>query len=42
MKLLVSPRNLEEAAVAIESNVDYIDCKNPDEGSLGANFPWII
>ncbi len=42
IKLLVSPRNLKEAAVAIESNVDYIDCKNPDEGSLGANFPWVI
>ncbi|TFG06762.1 MAG: hypothetical protein EU539_06820, partial [Promethearchaeota archaeon] len=22
--------------------VKYIDCKNPSEGSLGANFPWII
>ncbi|MFX0026688.1 MAG: (5-formylfuran-3-yl)methyl phosphate synthase [Candidatus Hermodarchaeota archaeon] len=42
IKLLVSPRNLKEAAVAIKSNVDYIDCKNPDEGSLGANFPWVI
>lgn len=42
IKLLVSPRNLKEATVAIESKVDYIDCKNPDEGSLGANFPWII
>ncbi|MFX1493295.1 MAG: (5-formylfuran-3-yl)methyl phosphate synthase [Promethearchaeota archaeon] len=42
IKLLVSPRNLKEAVVAIKSKVDYIDCKNPDEGSLGANFPWII
>ncbi len=42
IKLLVSPRNLKEAIVAIKSKVDYIDCKNPDEGSLGANFPWII
>ena len=24
------------------NQIDYIDCKNPDEGSLGANFPWII
>ena len=42
IKLLVSPRNLKEAVVAIGSKVDFIDCKNPDEGSLGANFPWII
>ncbi len=42
IKLLVSPRNLKEAVVVIESKVDFIDCKNPDEGSLGANFPWII
>lgn len=42
IKLLVSPRNLKEAVVAIKSKVDFIDCKNPDEGSLGANFPWII
>lgn len=42
IKLLVSPRDLKEAVVAIKSKVDYVDCKNPDEGSLGANFPWII
>lgn len=42
IKLLVSPRNLDEARVTIDSNVDYIDCKNPEEGSLGANFPWVI
>ncbi|MBY9007566.1 MAG: (5-formylfuran-3-yl)methyl phosphate synthase [Candidatus Lokiarchaeota archaeon] len=42
MKLLVSPKNIQEAKVTIEAGVDYIDCKNPDEGSLGANFPWII
>ncbi|NHJ21766.1 MAG: hypothetical protein EAX91_12535 [Candidatus Lokiarchaeota archaeon] len=43
MKLLVSPKNLDEAKVVIRHNeVDYIDCKNPSEGSLGANFPWII
>jgi len=42
IKLLISPRNLEEAKIAIDAKVDYIDCKNPEEGSLGANFPWII
>ena len=42
IKLLVSPRNVNEAKITIASGVDYIDCKNPEEGSLGANFPWII
>ena len=42
IKLLVSPRNVNEAKTTIASGVDYIDCKNPEEGSLGANFPWII
>ncbi|UCD02545.1 MAG: hypothetical protein JSV23_04410 [Promethearchaeota archaeon] len=42
MKLLVSPRTIEEAKIVIGNKVDYIDCKNPEEGSLGANFPWII
>ena len=39
IKILISPKNIEEAKIAISSNVDYIDCKNPSEGSLGANFP---
>ena len=43
IKLLVSPKDLEEAKVVTNFEVvDYIDCKNPKEGSLGANFPWII
>ena len=42
IKLLVSPKNVSEAKITITSGVDYIDCKNPEEGSLGANFPWII
>ncbi len=42
IKLLVSPKNIEEAIITVNSGVDYVDCKNPDEGSLGANFPWII
>ncbi len=43
IELLISPKNLEEAKVIIQvGGVKYIDCKNPSEGSLGANFPWII
>ncbi|ODS42179.1 MAG: hypothetical protein MSIBF_02255 [Candidatus Altiarchaeales archaeon IMC4] len=42
MKLLVSPVNLEEAKAAIAGGADIIDVKNPNEGSLGANFPWVI
>jgi uncharacterized protein (UPF0264 family) len=43
IKLLISPKNIEEARIVImHKDVDYIDCKNPIEGSLGANFPWII
>ncbi|KXB07408.1 hypothetical protein AKJ52_00215 [candidate division MSBL1 archaeon SCGC-AAA382C18] len=41
-KLLVSPKNVEEARIASKVNVDIIDVKNPKEGSLGANFPWVI
>lgn len=43
MQLLISPRNVSEALECLESGaVDIIDIKNPDEGSLGANFPWVI
>ncbi|MBN2110042.1 MAG: (5-formylfuran-3-yl)methyl phosphate synthase [Methanosarcinaceae archaeon] len=42
MKLLVSPINPEEAIAAHHGGADIIDVKNPKEGSLGANFPWII
>jgi uncharacterized protein (UPF0264 family) len=42
MKLLVSPINVEEAHICRLAGVDIIDVKNPKEGSLGANFPWII
>ena len=42
IKLLISPKSIEEAKVIVDSKIDYIDCKNPNEGSLGANFPWII
>ena len=42
MKLLVSPINIEEAKAASNGGADIIDVKNPKEGSLGANFPWVI
>ena len=42
MKLLVSPVNVEEAKVCKLGGADIIDVKNPKEGSLGANFPWMI
>jgi uncharacterized protein (UPF0264 family) len=40
MQLLVSPNSIEEAKNSLAA--DIIDVKNPAEGSLGANFPWII
>ncbi len=42
MLLLISPINTAEALEAIEGGADIIDVKNPKEGSLGANFPWVI
>ena len=42
MKLLVSPTNVEEAIISEKGGADIIDVKNPKEGSLGANFPWVI
>ena len=42
MKLLVSPKSIDEARACIQGEAEIIDVKNPDEGSLGANFPWII
>ncbi|OYT54245.1 MAG: hypothetical protein B6U72_03540 [Candidatus Altiarchaeales archaeon ex4484_2] len=42
MRLLVSPRNRAEAVEAVQGGADIIDVKNPDEGSLGANYPWVI
>ena len=40
MQLLVSPASLEEAKHALAA--DIVDVKRPEEGSLGASFPWII
>ena len=42
MKLLISPKNEKEAVEVIAGGADIIDVKNPKEGPLGANFPWII
>lgn len=42
MKLLISPMNQEEVLNAVSGGADIIDVKNPSEGSLGANFPWVI
>jgi (5-formylfuran-3-yl)methyl phosphate synthase len=40
--LLISPINTDEALESIEGGADIVDVKNPKEGSLGANFPWVI
>ncbi|MEN6610442.1 MAG: (5-formylfuran-3-yl)methyl phosphate synthase [Methanoregulaceae archaeon] len=40
MQLLVSPSSPEEAKHSLAA--DIIDIKKPSEGSLGANFPWVI
>jgi len=40
MQLLVSPGDIEEARRSLAA--DIIDVKKPSEGSLGANFPWVI
>ena len=42
MKLLISPQNVKEAIEALAGGADIIDVKNPKEGPLGANFPWVI
>ncbi|PWR75424.1 (5-formylfuran-3-yl)methyl phosphate synthase [Methanospirillum stamsii] len=40
MQLLVSPATIEEAKKTLSA--DIVDVKRPEEGSLGASFPWII
>jgi uncharacterized protein (UPF0264 family) len=42
VKLLISPADEQEAIEAIQGGADIVDVKNPEEGSLGANFPWTI
>ena len=34
--------NEKEASEAIAGGADIIDVKNPNEGALGANYPWVI
>jgi uncharacterized protein (UPF0264 family) len=42
--LLISPDGVEEALDCAKAaqHLDIVDVKKPDEGSLGANFPWVI
>ena len=42
MKLLISPRSLEEARKVITGGANIVDIKNPAEGSLGAGSPRLI
>ena len=42
MKLLVSVVDAHEALEAVEGGAHIVDVKNPPEGALGANFPWVI
>ncbi|WP_428936143.1 (5-formylfuran-3-yl)methyl phosphate synthase [Streptomyces sp. ACT015] len=44
MLLLISPDGVEEAldCARAAEHLDIVDVKKPDEGSLGANFPWVI
>lgn len=42
VQLLVSVVHEEEVAPAVAGGADIIDVKNPQEGSLGANFPHVI
>lgn len=40
--LLISPKDVVEALTAVKGGADILDIKNPKEGSLGANVPWVI
>jgi len=43
IKLLVSPQSISEVREVLKASQNLIiDIKRPAEGSLGANFPWII
>lgn len=42
MKLLISPVDLKEARIVARGGADILDLKNVKEGSLGANFPWVL
>lgn len=42
MKALISPVSIEEAKAVLAGGADLVDVKNTREGSLGAQFPWVI
>jgi uncharacterized protein (UPF0264 family) len=44
VRLLVSLENVEEAmaCATVAQHLDLVDVMKPDEGSLGANYPWVI
>jgi len=42
MKILISPISLEEAHAVADGGADIVDIKNVNEGSLGAQMPWVI
>ncbi len=42
MKSLITVTDKKEAEQILSTETDIIDIKNPEEGSLGANFPWIV
>jgi len=42
LKLLISALNEKETKEAVAGGADIIDVKNPLEGAIGANFPWVI
>jgi (5-formylfuran-3-yl)methyl phosphate synthase len=42
MKVLISIVSIEEAKIALLAKPDILDIKNPAEGSLGAQFPWVL
>lgn len=44
MRLFLSLQSVQEAMACapLAQNLDMVDVKEPDEGSLGANYPWVI
>jgi uncharacterized protein (UPF0264 family) len=42
VKILISPVSRAEAIAVCDGGADIVDIKNTSEGSLGANFPWVI
>jgi uncharacterized protein (UPF0264 family) len=42
VKILASVTSLDEARIVTDLGFDIVDVKNPAEGSLGAQPPWVI